>query len=109
MTNNARRKQVCLFGLSADPPTGNGGHVGIARTLSVDKVFDEVRILPVYRHQFNVRTDNFKIMLLGELFSMMVFLLSHQCLSCWWDTSSSRCLLLYIQKTMHSTTIRSLG
>ena len=48
-----RRKRVCLFGTSADPPTGQGGHLGIAQYLaSVD--FDEVRILPVYQHMFGV-------------------------------------------------------
>ena len=47
------RKRVCLFGTSADPPTGAGGHLGIARHLaSMD--FDEVRILPVYSHMFGV-------------------------------------------------------
>eukprot|EP00584_Thalassiosira_punctigera_P009857 CAMPEP_0172532114 /NCGR_PEP_ID=MMETSP1067-20121228/5283_1 /TAXON_ID=265564 ORGANISM="Thalassiosira punctigera, Strain Tpunct2005C2" /NCGR_SAMPLE_ID=MMETSP1067 /ASSEMBLY_ACC=CAM_ASM_000444 /LENGTH=250 /DNA_ID=CAMNT_0013316585 /DNA_START=57 /DNA_END=809 /DNA_ORIENTATION=+ len=47
----SHHKRVCLFGTSADPPTGEGGHLGIARHLaSMD--FDEVRILPVYRHMF---------------------------------------------------------
>lgn len=27
------KKHVCLFGLSADPPTGVGGHAGIVRAL----------------------------------------------------------------------------
>ncbi|KAL7546917.1 hypothetical protein ACHAWF_010243 [Thalassiosira exigua] len=46
-----QRKRVCLFGTSADPPTGEGGHLGIGRHLaSMD--FDEVRVLPVYRHMF---------------------------------------------------------
>ena len=48
-----RRKQVCLFGTSADPPTGQGGHLGIAQHL-VSMDFDEVRILPVYSHMFGV-------------------------------------------------------
>ena len=49
----SKRKQVCLFGLSADPPTGQGGHLGIVQHL-VSMGFDEVRILPVYRHMFGV-------------------------------------------------------
>mmetsp|Transcript_28842 Transcript_28842/g.47700 ORF Transcript_28842/g.47700 Transcript_28842/m.47700 type:complete len:101 (+) Transcript_28842:1-303(+) len=61
MTNSkSKRRQVCLFGLSADPPTGNGGHVGLARILSADNTtttFDEVRILPVYQHQFNSKRN----------------------------------------------------
>jgi len=61
---------VCLFGLSGDPPTGRGGHVGIVEALLLGGVdddddgdiqshlhsyFDEIRILPVYRHTFSVR------------------------------------------------------
>ena len=58
-TNESRRR-ICLFGLSADPPTGQGGHVGIAKALAELRedgafVFDEVRVLPVYRHTFSVR------------------------------------------------------
>jgi hypothetical protein len=60
------KRRVCLFGLSADPPTGVGGHVGIVQALrmllktnrnnsSDDAVFDEVRVLPVYRHTYAVR------------------------------------------------------
>ena len=50
-----RRRQVCLFGLSADPPTGEGGHLGIVTHLSSTMdLFDEVRVLPVYRHMFSV-------------------------------------------------------
>mmetsp|Transcript_15942 Transcript_15942/g.24139 ORF Transcript_15942/g.24139 Transcript_15942/m.24139 type:complete len:225 (+) Transcript_15942:183-857(+) len=47
-----RRRRVCLFGTSADPPTGKGGHVGIVRALS-EQPFDEVRVLPVYQHMFS--------------------------------------------------------
>eukprot|EP00547_Thalassionema_nitzschioides_P008070 CAMPEP_0194225398 /NCGR_PEP_ID=MMETSP0156-20130528/39524_1 /TAXON_ID=33649 /ORGANISM="Thalassionema nitzschioides, Strain L26-B" /LENGTH=224 /DNA_ID=CAMNT_0038957325 /DNA_START=22 /DNA_END=698 /DNA_ORIENTATION=+ len=47
-----RRRQICLFGTSADPPTGEGGHVGIVRALS-KLAFDEVRVLPVYQHMFS--------------------------------------------------------
>jgi hypothetical protein len=101
-----RRRRVCLFGLSADPPTGVGGHYSIVQALctlrrqvlprgtngtrdreaathefqstevapnslvhaSVDGesesddvfplapyMFDEVWVLPVYRHTFQVR------------------------------------------------------
>ncbi|GAX20118.1 hypothetical protein FisN_17Lh071 [Fistulifera solaris] len=43
-------RHIALYGLSADPPTGHGGHVGIVQAL-VD-LFDEVHILPVYRHTY---------------------------------------------------------
>ncbi|KAL7471564.1 hypothetical protein ACHAXS_011845 [Conticribra weissflogii] len=47
-----RKRRVCLFGTSADPPTGIGGHLGIAKYLASMEEFDEVRILPVYSHMF---------------------------------------------------------
>jgi nicotinic acid mononucleotide adenylyltransferase len=52
-----RRRQVCLFGTSANPPTGDGGHVGIVQSLSELQRFDEIRILPVYRHTFAGKRD----------------------------------------------------
>jgi nicotinic acid mononucleotide adenylyltransferase len=48
------KKLICLFGLSADPPTGYGGHVGIAQTLQQQERWDEVWVMPVYRHTFQV-------------------------------------------------------
>ena len=49
--------RVCLFGLSADPPTGYGGHVGIVQALLSDpqQTWDYIGILPVYRHTYAVR------------------------------------------------------
>lgn len=57
--NNTHKKRILLFGTSADPPTGEGGHVGIAKALSalVPEWCDEVRILPVYRHSFETKRD----------------------------------------------------
>jgi hypothetical protein len=71
MSMSRRCRNVCLFGLSADPPTGIGGHVGIVQALTLirspaaqqqddddDSVggfaFDEIRVLPVYRHTYAV-------------------------------------------------------
>jgi nicotinate (nicotinamide) nucleotide adenylyltransferase len=60
-----QRPQICLFGTSANPPTGDGGHRGIVRALSeltegsddqdgqAPCFFDEIRILPVYQHNFS--------------------------------------------------------
>ena len=98
-----RPRSVCLFGTSADPPTGVGGHRGIVMALSnlvlpaarqpsasasagagdnacgrsaaagsgsiVGKKvetssprqqlrFDEIRVIPVYRHMFNSKRGN---------------------------------------------------
>ena len=45
-----RRKRVCLFGTSADPPTGHGGHGGmVAYLASLDEI-DQVVVLPVHVH-----------------------------------------------------------
>ena len=66
-----RKKRVCLFGTSADPPTGKGGHEGIVTHLAsislkstVNTVgsttlpyFDEIRVLPVYRHMFREKRN----------------------------------------------------
>ena len=57
-TRKEKRRQICLFGTSANPPTGEGGHVEIVKSLSALDRFDEVRILPVYSHMFaNKRTQ----------------------------------------------------
>jgi hypothetical protein len=51
------KKQICLFGLSADPVTGEQGHVGIVKELlRIDEYFDEIWILPVYIHTYVVRS-----------------------------------------------------
>lgn len=42
--------KVAIFGLSANPPTGLCGHQGIVRYLVNTGHFDEVWVLPVYRH-----------------------------------------------------------
>jgi len=65
------RRKICLFGTSANPPTGYGGHLGIVSYLahlknsyvSVDGYnndgsslyFDEVIVFPVYRHMFETK------------------------------------------------------
>jgi nicotinic acid mononucleotide adenylyltransferase len=49
-----------LFGTSANPPTGSGGHVGIVQALSSmpnTTKFDEIRILPVYQHTFSSKRN----------------------------------------------------
>jgi len=62
---------VAVFGLSADPPTGEGGHAGIVRwcaselsvpvrrddPASARRGVDEVWVLPVYRHIFRQKTE----------------------------------------------------
>lgn len=46
-------KNVCIFGLSANPPTGLLGHQGIVKKLIDVEKFDEIWILPVYRHMYS--------------------------------------------------------
>lgn len=89
-----RPRSICLFGTSADPPTGIGGHRGIVVALSnlllpsaerqpvtsesggsggstsvesndadtsdssQQLRFDEIRIVPVYRHMFASKRGN---------------------------------------------------
>ena len=48
--------RVCIYGLSANPPTDVGGHGTIVRHLR--KLFDEVWILPVYRHAFDSKASS---------------------------------------------------
>ena len=47
---------ICLFGLSADPPTGSQGHAGIVQQLGA--LYDQVWVLPVYRHTYAVRVHD---------------------------------------------------
>lgn len=61
----SRPRNILLFGLSANPPTGLGGHAGIVRWAATPRpleVFsgeaaDEVWVLPVYRHLFLDKRD----------------------------------------------------
>ena len=46
--------KIAIFGLSANPPTGNLGHLGVVKQLSA-KSFDEIWILPVYVHMFTTK------------------------------------------------------
>lgn len=45
-------KEIAIFGLSANPPTGDEGHLGIVKFLIGTNLFSEVWVLPVYQHQF---------------------------------------------------------
>lgn len=68
-------KRICLFGTSANPPTGWGGHAGIVQFLAsmtscntdeshdTSLLFHEVRVLPVYKHMFHVSVIPFSLIL----------------------------------------------
>ena len=47
--------RVVLYGLSANPPTGHGGHGSIVNHLC--ELFDEVWILPVFRHVYKAKQN----------------------------------------------------
>lgn len=51
------KRTVALFGLSADPPTGLGGHAGIVRWLAKQPELDEVWVIPVFRHAFTEKSS----------------------------------------------------
>ena len=64
-----RQKSVALFGLSADPVTDRGGHGDIVKALltrtvndndasSPRPVYDEVWVVPVYRHAFESKNTH---------------------------------------------------
>jgi nicotinic acid mononucleotide adenylyltransferase len=48
--NNNERRKIAIFGLSANPPSGKSGHLGIVEYLASTQLFDEIWILPVYSH-----------------------------------------------------------
>ena len=58
-------KRVIVFGLSANPPTGLGGHAGLVRWAASEARLDEwdgrgpdeVWVLPVYRHAFSAKRE----------------------------------------------------
>ena len=50
-------KKICLFGTSANPPTGKGGHVGVVEALLQLNAFDEIHIVPVYNHTFHSKRN----------------------------------------------------
>jgi nicotinic acid mononucleotide adenylyltransferase len=45
-------RDIAIFGLSGNPPTGEGGHAGIVQYLVQSGEFQEVWVLPVFQHQF---------------------------------------------------------
>ncbi|KAF4321422.1 hypothetical protein BBO99_00001232 [Phytophthora kernoviae] len=45
------RREVLLFGLSANPPTGLSGHMGVVSHCR--SLYDEIWLLPVYQHIYS--------------------------------------------------------
>ncbi|KAK8810575.1 hypothetical protein WA158_007150 [Blastocystis sp. Blastoise] len=62
------KKQILLFGLSANPPTFIGGHLSIASYFS--RIYDEVWMIPVYRHPY---TSKRKLISFDERVDMLRF------------------------------------
>jgi nicotinate-nucleotide adenylyltransferase len=50
-------RRVLLFGTSANPPTGMGGHAGMVSWAAARDDVDEIWVLPVYRHAFEEKRD----------------------------------------------------
>ena len=48
---------VALFGLSANPPTGRGGHADIVHFLVRTCLFNQIWILPVYHHIYSSKRN----------------------------------------------------
>lgn len=62
-TRGCAERRVLLFGLSADPPTGDEGHLGILRWAvtreshpELGGPVDAIWVLPVYRHVFDEKS-----------------------------------------------------
>ncbi|CAN0406703.1 unnamed protein product [Ascophyllum nodosum] len=49
--------KVLLFGTSGNPPTGRDGHSGIVDYFVNLERFDELWVLPVYKHMFASKRD----------------------------------------------------
>lgn len=56
--SNLLGNRVAVFGISANPPTGKCGHVGIVRYLVQSAEFSEVWILPVYKHMYESKNKS---------------------------------------------------
>lgn len=50
-------KNIALFGLSGNPPTGERGHVGIIKSLIATGLFDEIWVIPVYVHIYSSKRN----------------------------------------------------
>jgi hypothetical protein len=79
-TNRERRIKICLYGLSGDPPTGEGGHRSIVEYLSKSRnntintnrnantingnkqvpTFDYIFVLPTYKYAIAEKSGHFK-------------------------------------------------
>lgn len=55
--NALRGSSIAIFGLSANPPTGRGGHGGIIEYLKNTNIFSEIWILPVYQHMYAAKNQ----------------------------------------------------
>ncbi len=58
------KEHVLLFGLSADPPTGERGHLGLVRWAAervqfpeLSRPVDRIWVLPVHRHAFTAKSS----------------------------------------------------
>jgi nicotinic acid mononucleotide adenylyltransferase len=62
--------RIAIFGLSANPPSGNYGHVGLVRNLVNSKKFDEIWILPVYKHIYASKSNTTSAISFEHRFNM---------------------------------------
>ncbi|MBI4306649.1 MAG: hypothetical protein HY678_10065 [Chloroflexi bacterium] len=51
------KRFVVLFGTSANPPTGMGGHAGMVAWAAARDDVDEIWVVPVYRHAVEEKRD----------------------------------------------------
>ncbi|CAH0482691.1 unnamed protein product [Peronospora belbahrii] len=51
LMTSSRPREVLLFGLSANPPTGSKGHMGVVKYCR--PFYDDIWLLPVYQHIYS--------------------------------------------------------
>ena len=56
MWQHMSRRSILLYGLSANPPTGYGGHVGLVQHFL--PAFDEIWVVPVYQHPYPSKSNH---------------------------------------------------
>uniref|UniRef100_A0AAV1TMP9 Cytidyltransferase-like domain-containing protein n=1 Tax=Peronospora matthiolae TaxID=2874970 RepID=A0AAV1TMP9_9STRA len=55
MTSVHRTREVLLFGLSANPPTGTTGHMGVVKHCRA--FYDEIWLVPVFQHVYSTKRE----------------------------------------------------
>jgi hypothetical protein len=83
VSKNIQTNTICLFGLSGDPPTGYGGHVGIVQTIQQLNIFHEIWVIPVYKHTYTVSIILFLLFTIMDYFLTVKYFLYRKNVKDW--------------------------